>query len=302
MPWYAGNLHCHSTNSDGDASPLEVANWYREHGYSFLSITDHNRLTPPEEYDLNEEDFIGIPGSEFTRGKGDRQTHVNGIGIQEKIPLPESDLNLVETLQFGIDRISELGGLSMINHPNWLWSFGAHEMAQTKGATLFEVFNGGFTCNNDGDAGHDSTDQIWDKLLSVGQRIYGIATDDAHAYGDMAICPKGFKDSPGTGWIWVDAPELKANSILDAIRVGDFIATNGIKFSSLIRNQKEYSFEIEPMGKVEFTTYFIGSGGQILSEQYGQSPCYKIRGDEGYIRARVECTDRIKAWAQPIFL
>jgi len=40
--WYRGNLHTHTTNSDGDESPEFVANGYDTNGYDFLAITDHN--------------------------------------------------------------------------------------------------------------------------------------------------------------------------------------------------------------------------------------------------------------------
>ena len=43
--WYKGNLHTHSTNSDGLYPPELVALWYWTTGYDFLSITDHRTLT-----------------------------------------------------------------------------------------------------------------------------------------------------------------------------------------------------------------------------------------------------------------
>ena len=43
--WYRGNTHTHTLNSDGDSTPDEVVRWYREHGYQFLVLTDHNFLT-----------------------------------------------------------------------------------------------------------------------------------------------------------------------------------------------------------------------------------------------------------------
>lgn len=45
--WYKGQLHCHSTGSDGELTPEEVVNWYMSNGYHFLAITDHNRITEP---------------------------------------------------------------------------------------------------------------------------------------------------------------------------------------------------------------------------------------------------------------
>jgi len=43
--WYKGNTHTHTINSDGDSTPDQVVRWYREHGYQFLVLTDHNFLT-----------------------------------------------------------------------------------------------------------------------------------------------------------------------------------------------------------------------------------------------------------------
>src|SRR5687767_15282911 len=46
LRWFKGNTHTHTLNSDGDSTPDEVVRWYREHGYHFLVLTDHNFLTP----------------------------------------------------------------------------------------------------------------------------------------------------------------------------------------------------------------------------------------------------------------
>ena len=68
--WYRGNTHTHSLWSDGDAAPEAVVNWYKERGYDFLSLTDHDvllrgerwfavaedgRLTPARLNELSEE-------------------------------------------------------------------------------------------------------------------------------------------------------------------------------------------------------------------------------------------------------
>ena len=48
LRWYKGNTHTHTLNSDGDSTPDDVAKWYREHGYRFLVLSDHNVLTNPD--------------------------------------------------------------------------------------------------------------------------------------------------------------------------------------------------------------------------------------------------------------
>ena len=48
--WYRGNTHTHSLWSDGDAAPEVVVDWYRSHGYDFLSLTDHDVLSRGERW------------------------------------------------------------------------------------------------------------------------------------------------------------------------------------------------------------------------------------------------------------
>jgi hypothetical protein len=40
--WWKGNTHTHSWWSDGDSAPEIAAAWYREHGYDFVVLSDHN--------------------------------------------------------------------------------------------------------------------------------------------------------------------------------------------------------------------------------------------------------------------
>lgn len=44
LRWWKGNTHTHTWWSDGDSPAETAAAWYREHGYNFLVLSDHNRL------------------------------------------------------------------------------------------------------------------------------------------------------------------------------------------------------------------------------------------------------------------
>src|SRR5437667_9817521 len=57
-------LHCHTTESDGRFRPKELLQMYRDAGYSFVCITDHNRVTRCEE--LNGQHLVAIHGTEDT--------------------------------------------------------------------------------------------------------------------------------------------------------------------------------------------------------------------------------------------
>lgn len=40
--WYKGNLHTHSYWSDGDEFPEMIMQWYKDKGYNFVALSDHN--------------------------------------------------------------------------------------------------------------------------------------------------------------------------------------------------------------------------------------------------------------------
>lgn len=46
--WFKGNTHTHSLWSDGNDFPEMITDWYRQRGYHFLAISDHNILHAKE--------------------------------------------------------------------------------------------------------------------------------------------------------------------------------------------------------------------------------------------------------------
>ncbi|WOK07591.1 histidinol-phosphatase [Imperialibacter roseus] len=50
--WYKGNLHTHSYWSDGDEFPEMIMGWYKDHGYDFIGLSDHNTLAAGEKWKL----------------------------------------------------------------------------------------------------------------------------------------------------------------------------------------------------------------------------------------------------------
>ena len=62
VQWYRGNLHTHSTRSDGRKTPSQVCAYYRRRGYSFISLTDHFL----EVYDWPVTDTQSFRTDEFT--------------------------------------------------------------------------------------------------------------------------------------------------------------------------------------------------------------------------------------------
>ncbi len=48
--WFKGNLHAHSFWSDGHGFPEMIAEWFKSHGYHFLSLTEHDQLQIGEKW------------------------------------------------------------------------------------------------------------------------------------------------------------------------------------------------------------------------------------------------------------
>ena len=52
LNWYKGNLHTHTYWSDGDEFPEMVLDWYKNHGYDFVALSDHNTMAIDEKWKL----------------------------------------------------------------------------------------------------------------------------------------------------------------------------------------------------------------------------------------------------------
>ena len=56
--WQKGNLHTHSFWSDGDDFPEMIIQWYKDHDYQFIALSDHNTIADSDYwYKLTEKDM-----------------------------------------------------------------------------------------------------------------------------------------------------------------------------------------------------------------------------------------------------
>lgn len=299
--WFKGQTHAHTVNSDGDDFPRRVVRWYRDHNYNFLVITDHDTLTDIKYLDTDKlDDFILIPGIEVSDSFDGRPLHINGINVRETVKMQKGQ-GIVNNLQRNIDMVRNAGGIAMVNHPNWKWAFGYKELAALKRVRLFELYNMDKYSNNFSAGGFPGMEEVWDKVLSRGVLLYGVFTDDAHDY-EGEFRPR--KSLPGRGWIMVRAAELTPEAITAAMEKGDFYGTAGlgITLTDIQISQQSYSLAIKPHSDFKYSTLFIGGGGRLLKEDYSLKPVYKIKGNEGYVRARVICSSGDFAIAQPIMV
>jgi predicted metal-dependent phosphoesterase TrpH len=297
LAYFKGNTHTHTTHSDGDSPPSVVVAWYRDHGYDFLVLTDHNVLTDPTAY-MTDPDFLLIPGEEVSSGHEGRPVHVNGLGLPRVVE-PRRAATLVATIQANVDAVREVEGVPHVNHPNFGWAFGAEELAQVEGDRLLEIHNGHPAVHNVGGGDVPGMEAVWDALLTGGKRIYGIAVDDAHHFeGEFAP----HRANPGRGWVAVKASRLDARELLENLERGWFYASTGVELEDVIVDGDRLEVRIAPRADFRYTTTFIGAGGEELARTAEDPAVYRLRGDETYVRAKVVDSSGAVAWTQPVFV
>ena len=297
--WYKGNTHTHTLNSDGDSTPEDVVRWYREHGYQFLVLTDHNFLTGVDALNAlhgADERFLVIKGEEVTDKFGDKPLHLNGLDVTELVT-PQKGTSVVDTLQRNVNAIRKAQGVPHINHPNFGWAVTADELRQVENNKLFEIFNGHPHVNNLGGGGIAGLEGAWDHILTSGKILYGIAVDDAHVFKrpwDRNAA------RPGQGWVMVRAERLHPRALLEAMERGEFYASTGVELSELQTSQQEIAITIKEDPTAKYRIQFIGKGGKVLKEEIASPARYQIRGDEGYVRGKVLDSNGLIAWTQPV--
>jgi hypothetical protein len=287
--WFRGNLHTHTLESDGDSTPADVAKWYADHGYDFLVITDHDKVTK-----LESDAILLIPGEEITDRLPQKPLHVNAIGIDTAIK-PQGGATPVEVLQRNVTAVKNAGGIALINHPNFGWAFGTSELLQIEGATLLEIASGHPYVNM---LGPPSAESMWDDMLTKGKRIWGVAVDDSHHLKrpwdtDVAL--------PGKAWIVVRAPKRTRSEILAAVRRGDFYASTGVELEDYTVEPDAVKVKVKHKNGAKYVVYFLGTNGKVLQETRGLTATYARKSREPYVRVKIADSNGRMAWCQPVF-
>jgi len=278
-------------------------------------------------------EFLLIPTEEITH----KLAHLNLVNCVDLIN-PVDGTTAVEVLQKNIDlavQQQQQTGQEMlvhINHPNWRWMLTAEDLMVQKGAGFFELCNaGGTSINTYGDKIRPSQERMWDIILTKRLAeldlpiMYGIATDDTHNYtgtdAELAI--------PGRAWTMVRALHLTPESIVKAMKTGDFYASIGVDINDIQFDGKTLKIDIKTKPGVSYTTEFIGTLkgydpssqpvldengepyldkdgnplritrtysndiGRVLKTVKGPTASYTLTGNEIYVRATVK-SDRLK--------
>ena len=275
--WLKGNLHTHTTNSDGRLSPEDRVAGYVQRGYDFLAFTDHNFVTRCPSNDL-----VTIPGSEHLIRLDYRAYHLVSLNSPPGFHLFDG-----LAIQESVDEVLSVGGLPIIAHPYWS-GLTAAEMKDVRGCIGVEIFNTSCHCG----IGKGTSTVHWDDLLAAGWRGHGFAVDDSHfltdAYG---------------GWIMVKCPYREAGSILAAIKAGQFYASTGPEIKSVALDGIRLTVECSDAAAINFIAR--ASGGRRFAADNGgtiNSASFEIARDLGYVRIEVTDAHGRTAWTNPMYL
>jgi len=96
------------------------------------------------------------------------------------------------------------------------------------------------------------------------------------------------------------ARSLGREDIVGALRSGDFVAVEeGCKARPRIAGVggRKGSYEVAAEGAEEIS--FVGSDGKVLDRTKGSRARYRIRGNEGYVRAEAKDEEGLRLFAQP---
>ncbi|MXZ25228.1 MAG: phosphotransferase [Caldilineaceae bacterium SB0665_bin_21] len=217
--WYRGNLHTHSTRSDGRTSPAEVCAHYRAHGYDFISLTDHFReryqfpITDTTPY--RTDDFTTILGAELhapATSLGD-EWHILAVGLPPDFAPTGAD----ETGPQLAERAVAAGAYVAAAHPAW-YDLTDQDILSVPSAQAIEIFNTACTVGN---GKGDSTGYI-DRLLSQERYYQIIATDDAHF---NSVRPDSCRN-----WVMVRSSTPEPADLLAALHAGHFYSSQGPEF------------------------------------------------------------------------
>lgn len=301
MRYFKGNTHCHSTNSDGEFNPTEVSEYYKSIDYDFLSITDHFHLTRPKEYSQSSK-ITPIPGAEFG---GARRADTVGLWVDRACDrlydedFPE-DGPISDIYQANINHITNAGGVPILCHPFWHWTFDYETIKTVTNWKHFELCNASPDCNAIPIPGYAPAEEMWDKLLSSGQRVFGVASDDAHKY-TAPFTP--VKALGGRGFIMLKADNLNSVALRKAFEEGHFYSSTGVKLKTYSLTEQIIKVEADITKDEEVCSFeFFGLNGERLSHSIGSDAEYKFRGDEVYVRIRIATTTGHWLWTQAVFL
>lgn len=262
-----GDLHLHSFRSDGSRDPAAIAGHYREQGYDFFALTDHNRFYPggeiDEVYSGVDMGILRIPGEEVhTPGTMVHIVHVGGndsvaykyisdtakyrAEVAEYLPsvpanVPEGMKERYAMIMWATDNIHATGGVAIFPHPFWRPGNRCHNVNMEFSRILmksgmFDAYEviGGMSRNE-----NNHSVALWNDVAADGCRMKVVGSSDVHSLDKSIYFPCNFTICFAED----KTVEGVKKAVLNGLSVA--VETTGV----------EYSTEYRAYGSMRLVTY-----------------------------------------------
>ena len=268
--FWRGNLHTHSSLSDG-ARPLgATVAAYQEAGYDFVQLSEHfiahYRWPIADTRQWRSNAFTTLIGAELhaPATSAGELWHILAAGLpQDFEPVAEH-----ETGPELAQRAAAAGAFVGIAHPAWS-QLTIEDGRAIASAHAVEVYNHGCAIETDrGDGWY-----LLDQLLGEGRRLGAFATDDAHFKSDDAF----------GGWVQVRADALDPGTLLQALKNGHYYSSQGPQIHELSLAGDELTIGCSPVNAIS-----VMGGNSRTVGRFGRA----ITG------ATVKLSDLEKSWVE----
>ncbi|MEL6426225.1 MAG: CehA/McbA family metallohydrolase [Pseudomonadota bacterium] len=294
--FWRGNLHTHSTRSDGVLPPGDVARHYRGQGYDFLVLSDH--FVGMYGYPITDlgnapvEGLTLVPGAEMHAGAmaNGEIWHLVVVGLPPDFtppaapdfePRPDQ-----ETAAQLAQRARDAGAFVIVAHPE-ASQLTLADALSIEAAHAVEIYNHSAAMDRDRGSGL----HIAEALLNRGRRLSLTASDDAHF------------DTPDAcgGWVMVRAEDNTPEQLVAALKQGHYYASTGPEIWSVDWGADTVEIEMSPVRTValqgqgtEAVTRH-GDGLTTVSLPYGPlatSPWLRLTAIDAHGK---------RAWTSPVW-
>ena len=301
--WYRGELHCHTFNSDGDGSPLEVVHKAEALGLDFLAITDHNVLSQLIALNTITTRLMLIPGFEVTTYRG----HWNAWGADASLDFRIlSEPRMAGTVAEARSR----GYLISCNHPrphgpDWVYT-------DVDDFDCIEVWNGPWLSFN------SISLEYWETKLRQGRRISPVGGSDAHFHHREHNAKIGMP----TTWLYVEGAPSPVK-LLEALHKGHVFISESPQGPRLVLSSGGVmmgdSIPAGDDGRVNIVVETSGADGDMLEIYTARGIVGRYEIDQAawrleipvdsrdalYIRTQIVMTDSpdiVRAISSPLYL
>ena len=278
--WLRGNLHMHTTRSDGRLSYEEAVARYERAGYDFIAVTDH---WVRSEKGTTAGGMLLLSGCEYNIGDTVQQGvyHIVGVGMETAPALERTE----KSPQRIIDEINAAGGVAILAHPAWSLN-SAEDVARLTGLCGTEIYN---TTSAVPPNVRPYSGLFVDQLASLGVLLPCMGADDAHRYvNDATVCS-----------IMVHAREKSHEAVMEAIRAGDFYATMGPSVSLTVEGG-EAVVTCSPAAQVEFYSDAVWNDSRVTQGEGITTARCRLLPFETFVRAEVVDSEGRRAFSSPV--